>query len=287
LDLAKAWATAESMLSKIEPSLAGLVQMMLSSAGKDQDPNFDLKKNLIGNLGDDIIQFQKPPKSAKVADLQAAPSLLLIGSPNPAQLLDAMRLLTSLMPPPLSSAPIKEREFLGKKIYSLSMTPPPAEPLAADDKGQEPAAPQSSLNFCASAGYVAFSSDTGLIEDFLRSSENPPKPLRALAGLTESVQKIGGMETGLFTYENQAESLRLTMEALKNDPEAFNRSIFFSLSGGEEEGQGAFNKLFNVKLLPSFDRIAKYFGIALISGATTADGYTIKALNPAPPGLKK
>ncbi|HTG43853.1 MAG TPA: hypothetical protein VK633_04915 [Verrucomicrobiae bacterium] len=285
LDGQKAWTTLESMLGKIEPSLAGLIQLMLSSAGKEQDPNFDLKKNLISNLGDDIIQYQKPPKAANATELQNPLSLLLIGSPNPTQLVDAIRLLTSLLPPPLSSAPLKEREFLGKKIYSLSLAPQPSAAVEGDEKA--PATPQAMLSFSASAGYVAFSSDNSVLEEFLRSGENPPKPLRAVAGLNEAAQKIGGMENGLFTYENQAESLRLTMEALKNDPEGFNKMLFFSLSKGDEEGQGAFKKLVDLKLLPGFDRISKYFGLALVSGATTADGYLIRAFGPTPAAIKK
>ncbi len=293
VDAAKAWITIEDMLGKIEPSLSGLVQLMLSSAGKDKDPNFDLKKNLISNLGDDIIQYERASKSVKPTEVQTPPSLLLVGSPNPSQLLDAVRLLSSLLPPPLSSAPIKEREFLGKKIYSLSMASTAPEP------GQEPAepkdpkapkeasAPGSSLNFCASAGYVAFSSDNVLIEEFLRSGENPPKPLRSLPGLSEAAQKAGGMENGLFTYENTAENLRLATRALTSDPDAFNRSLFFGLSGGDEEGQGAFKRLFNVKLLPGFENVAKYFGMALVSGGTGAEGYTIKAFSPMPPAIKK
>jgi hypothetical protein len=283
LDGAKAWATVEDMLNKLDPSIAGLVQMMLSSAGKDKDPNFDLKKNLFSNLGDDIIQYEKPPKEAKLPQLQTPPSILLIGSPNPPQLLDAIRLLTSLMPGPLSTAPVKEREFLGKKIYSISMTPPAgALPDPDDEKGGKanPPQPANVMNFCASAGYVAFSSDPSMIEEFLRSAENPPKPLRGTPGLAEAAQKVGGMENGLFTYENQA-------EALKNDPEGFHRFMFFSLSGGDEEGQGAFRRLFDLKLLPSYERVAKYFGIALVSGATTPDGYTIKAFNPMPSAIKK
>lgn len=287
LDGAKAWTTLENTLGKIEPSLAGLVQLMLSSAGKDKDPSFDLKKNLINNLGDDIIQYQRAPKSTKVADLQSPPSILLIGSPNPPQLLDAVRLLTTLLPPPLSTAPLKEREFLGKKIYSLSLG---ASEEDEEDKTKGPAptnAPASSLHFCASAGYVAFSSDTGMLEEFLRSGENPPKPLRGSAGLAEAAGKIGGMDRGLFSYDNQIESLRLTMDALKNDSEAYNRSLFFNLSGGDDEGQGAFRRLFDLKLLPSFDRISKYFGIALLSAGTTPDGYLVKGFDPTPSALRK
>jgi hypothetical protein len=287
LNGAKAWAAVEETLMKIDPSVAGLVQMMLGSAGKDKDPNFDLKKNLFSNLGDDIISYERPPKSTKVADLATRPSILLIGSPNPPQLLDAIRLLSTLMPGPFASAPVKEREFLGKKIYTMSMTPPVPPGEKDEDDKSAPAPTSSSLNFCASAGYVAFSGDPGMIEEFLRSAENPPKPLRATAGLAEAAQKAGGMENGMFTYENAAESLRIASEALKNDPEAMNRSLFFSLSGGDEEGQGAFKRLFNLKLLPSFDRVAKYFGIALVTAGTTQDGYMVKAFNPMPAGLKK
>jgi hypothetical protein len=288
LDLGKAWTTIEAMLGKIDPSIAGLVQLLLSSAGKEQDPNFDLKKNLFGNLGDDIIQYEKAPKSTKPEDLASAPSLTLIGSPNPTQLLDAMRLLTSLLPPPLSSAPLKEREFLGKKIYSITLAPPALgdDPDAAEGAAA-PELPAAALHFAASAGYVAFSSDNALLEDFLRSGETPPKPLRSISGLAESAQKVGGMENGLFTYENQAESLRITMEALKSDPEGFNRAIFFNLSGGEEEGQSLFNRLFNVKLLPNFDRISKYFGVALVGGGSTPEGYMVKAFGPTPAGLTR
>lgn len=272
----KAWTTVEATLGKIDPSLAGMVQLMLSSVGKDQDPNFDLKKNLVANLGDDFIQYQKPPKGTKPAELEAAPSLTLIGSPNPAQLLDAVRMLTALLPPPLSSAPLKEREFLGKKIYSLSMGA--ATPTGAKDPDAKDAPPAQKLSFTASNGYVAFSADDGILEEYLRSAENPPKPLRAAPGLSDAAQRIGGMENGLFSYENQAESLRITMEALKNDPEGFNRTLFSNLSHGDEEGQGIFRRLVNLKLLPSFDQIKKYFGIAVVSGATTADGYVIKAI---------
>jgi len=154
------------------------------------------------------------------------------------------------------------------------------------DQTKAPAAGKK-LNFTTSAGYVAFSADDGILEDYLRSSENPPKPLRALPELAEAAQKIGGMENGLFSYENQAESLRATMDILKNDPEGFNRMLFFSLSHGDEEGQGIFKHLFDLKLLPSFDRVSKYFGIAVVSGATTADGLVVKAFSPTPAGLKK
>jgi hypothetical protein len=293
IDAQKAWTTIENTLQKIDPSVAGLVQLMLSSAGKDKDPNFDLKKNLVSNLGDDFIQYEKASNSVKPGE--AGATLVLIGSPNPQQLLDAMRTLSAMLPPPLSSAPIKEREFLGKKIYSITMGAPPAEEADADEKGKDagktapapaPAAAQK-LSFTTSAGYLAFSSNDSILEEYLRSSENPPKPLRGVAGLAEAAEKIGGMDNGLFSYENQAEQTRLAMQALKDNPDAFNHSLFMNLSNGEEEGAGVFSHLFDLKLLPSFDKIGKYFGITVVSGATTVDGFVIKAFGPTPAAARK
>ena len=292
VDAQKAFATLEGMLSKIDPSLAGLLQLMLSSAGKDKDPNFDLKKNLIGNLGDDFIQYEKAPKTLTPESLASMPSLTLVGSANPAQLLDALRMITSLMPPPLSSAPLKEREFLGKKIYTLSLAGGPTLPPDEDDDKPSgaPAQPAGqSFSFSSSAGYLALSNDDALLEEYLRSSETPPKPLRDSAGFADAAQKAGGMENGFFSFENQVESLRLTLELFKNNPDASSKIPF--LGGGEEgeegeEGQGTFNRLFNVKLLPSFDRISKYFGIAVASAGTTPDGFRVKAVAPKPSGVK-
>ena len=291
VDSQKAWATLEAIVSKIDPSMAGLLQLMLSSAGKDKDPDFDLKKNLIGNIGDDFIQYEKAPKTMKLDEMQSAPSLTLIGSPNPAALLDALRMITSMLPPPLSTAPLKEREFLGKKIYTLSLAATP--PAEEEDEDAPPGAPQAantqSFSFTSSAGYLAMANDDSLLEEYLRSGETPPKALRAVPGFADAAQKAGGMENGFFSYENQAESMRMTLDFLKNNPDALNQIPF--LGGGDEDedaedGGGGFKRLFNVKLLPSFDRISKYFGIAVASAGTTPDGLHVKAVAPKPAGLK-
>ena len=292
IDAQKAWATLEGIVSKIDPSMSGLLQLMLSSAGKDKDPNFDLKKSLIGNLGDDFIQYEKAPKAGKPSEVQAAPSLTLIGSPNPAALLDALRMITSLLPPPLSSAPLKEREFLGKKIYSLSLAAAPQAPDADDEPdAKKPPAPAQPANgptfsFTSSGGYLALSTDDAILEEYLRSGENPPKPLRGISGFTEAAQKAGGMENGFFSYENQAESFRVAMEALKSNAGAFTPLPFVNLNVDAEEDEGTFNRLFNLKLLPNYDRISKYFGVAVGSAATTADGFVVKAVAPKPAGIK-
>jgi hypothetical protein len=90
------------------------------------------------------------------------------------------------------------------------------------------------------------------------------------------------MENGFFSYENQAETMRVRIEALKNEGEGV-----LSMAMGMRNDEGTFGRLFNVKLLPGYDRIAKYFGIAVVSAGTTADGFVMKAVMPTPAGLRK
>jgi hypothetical protein len=260
-----------------------MVQLMLSSAGKQKDPNFDLKKNLIDNLGDDIITYEKAPKSFRAVDLQSPPSIVLISSPNPGELLDAVRMLVSLAPGPISTAPVKEREFLGKKIYTLGENAPPPSSGPGETN-----APGRSLNFTASNGYLAFSADPAILEEFLRSAENTGKSLREMPGLAEAARKIGGTELGLLTFENQKESLRTSLEVLKNDPEGYRRSLFFGAQGAAEAGaENRMSRWFDVKLLPSYDAISKYFGIFVITGASTAEGLDFRGFAPMPAAFRQ
>src|ERR1700689_2193018 len=80
VDGQKDWSALETMLGNISPaalsSLNGAIAM--ANAGAQlKDPGFDLRKNLIGNLGDDFIGYQKAPAGNSIADLNGAPSLFL------------------------------------------------------------------------------------------------------------------------------------------------------------------------------------------------------------------
>ena len=62
VDGQKDWAALQKMLGDISPaaldSLNSVIDMANASA-QQKDPDFDLRKNLIGNLGDDFISYQK------------------------------------------------------------------------------------------------------------------------------------------------------------------------------------------------------------------------------------
>jgi len=271
LDGQKFYATIEEMVNEMSPQLGALMQLGVANAGKDKDPNFDFKKNVIANLGNDIVVLQKAPRSAKLADLISPPQLFLIGSPKPEELSAALRTAVGSFVAP------KERELLGRKVYSVELPPtfgPDGKPV------------QKNLSFTASGGYLAITMDTPMLEDYLRSSESKLRPLSETGGLAEAAQKVGGTGTGWFGYENESETLRILMDALKQDPDYLSK--LFTLPGVPLPTAGAkgFKDWFDFTLLPTFDKVAKYFNFTVQSANAGADGISFKTFVPTPPGAK-
>ncbi len=276
----KVWATIEAVLTDISPEIGGILQMSLAAAGKDKDENFDLKKTLIGNLGDDLICFQKNPRSATLANLNSPPTLYLVGSPNSEQLAIGLKVGASLMPPPMNI--VKDREFRGRTIYALKMAPAP--------NPDGPGRIEKNLSFAASGGYLALSTDEAMLEEYLRSSENSGKALRETAGLNDAAQKVGGMGTGWFTYENQSETVRAALEVIRQKPEAIG-SLFSGSTLTQQIPLGTGTKgakdWFDAGLLPAFEKIAKYLNYTVSAVSSQPDGLNLKTFFPAPPQLKK
>jgi hypothetical protein len=268
IDFQQAWAGIESMLQKIDPSVAGIVQLMINAAGKDKDPDFDLKKSLVESVGDDFISYEKPSKNP------AAGGINLIGARNPEQLLSGIRALMRMLPEPIGGAPMKEREFLGRKIYSLNLTPAGA-----------PAQPGSELFLAASANYVVMARDTVILEEYLRSGEAPPKPLRDLAGFNDAAQKVGGLNTGWFSFENQVETIRALLEEAKKNPdkEPEDSGLNLSVLGNRASPVAEW---IDYNTLPPFERIAKYFYYSLLTASSTPEGISFRFTLPTPPALK-
>ena len=277
LDGQKTYATLRKMIGDISPAGLGAIDFMLTSAeagAKDKDPNFDLNKALFGNLGDDIISYSKNPKGVTPAELNSPPSIYLIGSPNPEQLANALKTLL-LLYNQAAAAPT-DREFLGHKIYSI---PLPGAPTADGSPGDA-----RSLHYASGNGYVAITTDNGLLEEYLRSSQTPPKPLSELAGLSEATQKVAGSGTSLFGFSNEGESSRVLFDAIKKNSH-FLRSDGSTGAGGNRarhgrcEAQGLAGR---TALLPSFDKISKYFYITVYAGSANADGINFKVLRARP-----
>ncbi len=284
LEGAKTWAILEKVVNELSPQALSAVNLILDTANaraRLTNPGFDLKKTLLGNLGNDIVSYEGAPRGHTPAELQSPPSLFLLGSPNPEQLAVALKRLFVILPQ--GDAPA-EREFLGRKIFSF-----PVPPMPFSEAGPaRPTLPRT-LSCAASGGYVAMSTDAALLEEYLRSNENQPKALREMPGLLEAAQRVGGMGTGLFGYENEVDTMRAAFEAAKNDPGASTNGVGPSLFPGLPGLVGPENNLndwMDFSLLPAFDQVAKYFSFTVYAGGANVDGLTLRCFAPVPPALR-
>ena len=235
------------------------------------DPDFDLRKNLIENLGDDFISYQKAPAGKSLADMNDAPTLYLIGVQKGEPAATAIKDLLSLLMSRQQKAP-ESRDFQGHKIYTIPL-PVPRVPGTAT--------PRRLLYCSSSSGYVALSTDVSTLEEYLRSGEKPPKPLSGTPGLVDAAQHVGGTGGGLFGYQNQREVLRFLFKTLKNQDANDN--------GGGINPMAALPKAvrdwLDFSLLPDYDQVSKYFYLSVYAGSTTADGLSFKFFAPRPPQM--
>jgi hypothetical protein len=285
LDGQKAWAALEKMLTDFNPAAIGALNFVIDTANanaKEKDPDFDIRKNLIGNLGDDMITYEKVPRGTATTDLQSPPSLFLLGSPDPDQLTASLKSILVFLSQQAGSP--TEREFLGRKIYSV---PLPSMPLpgALPSSSAKP----KTLHYASSGGYVAFSTDPSIVEEYLRSTDSHQKPLRETAGLSEAAQKVTGPGTGLFGYENQADSMRFVFDSLRKSGSSTNADSnplnTLAAMGVNVPGQNMKDWL-DFSLLPSFDKVVKYFSFSVYGGSANVEGLSFKLFAPVPAQLR-
>ena len=271
INIPHSWSQLETMLNEFNPQYNSVINFVLQTAGKDKDENYDLKSELLGNLGDDIIHYEKAPQGNTLADLNAAPSLYLIGSPNAAKLAAALKTGLSFM------GAAKEREFLGRQIYTLTTV-------------AQGAMPAHSFSFAGSGGYVALSGDSEILEEFLRSNDSKGKTLNDTAGLADAAQKAGGMGTGLFGFDNQNLGLRALLEMLRQQPVTLQdilgsaHGLPASVNTGDQAAK--LREWADFSLLPSYDALSRYFYFSVYAGGFSPEGFTMNFFAPTPPKLR-
>ncbi|HTV40495.1 MAG TPA: hypothetical protein VMF08_07970 [Candidatus Sulfotelmatobacter sp.] len=273
VDGQKSWSELEKTLTAISPSALSRLNSIIEIAnatGQQQDPSFDIRKDLIDNLGDDWLCYSMAPPGKTLADLNSAPWLFLFSANNADQAVLAIKTLASLASPG-SSEP---RDFLGRKIYTIPLP----------NVSGTSSTPQA-LYFTASGGYVAVTRDVTMIENYLRSNDGKTKPLSQRPGLIEAAQQVGGMDNGLFGYQNQRESARELFSVLKNDPTLGGAALNpLAATPFSATGSGI-RDLMDFSLLPDYDAVSKYFNFTVYAGNATSEGLDFKFFQPRSPEL--
>jgi hypothetical protein len=269
LDGKQTWAELQKMIASLSPNGQASLNAVINianSLGQQKNPGFDIRTDLFGNLNDDIITYQKPVAGDSLAQLASPPTLYLIAVANPDAIINAIKTIAGMSNPQDSEA--TPREFLGRKIHSITLKPAPAAPGAASQPR--------SLYVSTSGGYLALSTDSAILEEFLRNADGQNKPLRENPGLNNALEHLGGAGGGLFGYENQRETMRVTFKALKSSAGADNAVKMFP---------PAFREWVDFTLLPDFDTVSKYFYISTFAGNANTEGLTFKVFTPRPPQL--
>ncbi len=275
VDLREAWQALEDTVYAILPTARGVVDLMFQSVGKDQDPNYDLRKELIGNLGDDVMVIEQPPTTNSLAGLSEAPSLYLIGSPAPAKVAGALKTLAGLLPPPMNN--LRQRDVDGHTVYSLALP-----------EGSEatPGAPKRWLSFGAAADYLALSVNAGVLESYLRTESPGDKPLAAIDGLKAAAAKVGGTGNGWFGYENDRIMAKAILEALKENSSTLDHILSATPAGAALAKSGGLKAWADFSLLPPFEPIAGYFHFSVTGLEQRAEDFSYRMFSPTPPGLR-
>jgi hypothetical protein len=274
--------TIEATIREAVPMMSGFVSMMIDQAGKANDPNFDFRREFIGNLGDDIIQYSRASKDITLESLSSPPTMYLLGSGNPKTLLEAARKAQGGMGMPGLGA-AKEEDFLGNRVLVM-----PAGVKLNLDGGK----PESKYVYLTtSRGYLAIATDRDLLEDFIRGGSKGA-PLSELPHFRELAQKAGGLDTGWLFFENPQQSIELLLRSLKADPKAWQKIIgvnpFQVMKINVGDTAGADKKVDEqeqmvtdyIKLLPTFEQIRKYLGYTVGTVSSDADGILVRAVSP-------
>jgi hypothetical protein len=269
LDGRQAWAELQKMVAAISPQYLAYLNSaidMANALAQAKDPGFNLRTALFGNLGDDIIFYGKAPAGQTLADFANQPAIYLVAVANPDQVINSVKNIFSLAAPQDGAA--APRDFLGHKIYSIALRSAPM----ADGTAQPPGA----LYMSAAGGYLALSKNTSMMEEYLRSADGKLKPLRDTPGIADAASHVGGMGGGLFTYENQRETMRAAFKLMKSSADGDSTMKMFPAT---------FRDWADFSLLPDFDAVAKYFYLSVMGGNASADGLTWKIFAPRPPQL--
>ena len=268
MDGQKLWAELQKMVANISPQYLASLNSVIDVANtmaQAKNPAFDLRTYLFGNLGDDLIVYQKPPVDDSLAAFANPPALYLLAVANADQAVDAIKTLAGLSAPQDSAN--GTRDFLGHKIYTIAMRPTP---------GPGGTSQPNSLYLTTAGGYLAISKNAGILEEYLRSADGKAKSLRDQPGIADAASHIGGTGGGLFSYENQRETMRSAFKLMKNSATAGSSMQMFP---------PAFRDWVDFSLLPDFDPLAKYFYLSVFGGSSDADGLTLKLFTPRPPQL--
>jgi hypothetical protein len=289
LNFNKAYEELARVLQRFSPQLAALMYMPILPPSPDGRPGLTLKADIIDHLGSQVLVFQSIDRSSSAGP--KAESLVALAINNRSALEGSLSNVHAMIS---QNNPDARRQLLGHTIYLIDLsTFLPAFMPAAQPAIQAPSEPPAPA--LPSLPKVAFAvTDTHLVigvesavERAIRtlsagSSGDLPKWFaRARSAVPDTV--------GLAAFEDTAAVAEVLWKEIKTaaaeeaeSSDGSQRSVNIGVSTPGLMFAQAGLDIIDVKLLPEFDLVRKYFGLSATYGIARPDGFffEFKYLNP-------
>ena len=275
LDMDAAWKNLDKLMLELSPDVANMVEFTVGLLGKDKDANFDFRKSFLNNFGDDLILYQMPPKGTALNDIGAGPIVVLVKSPNPDELIKGIGAVPGILPPPLNETAMLPRRLGDHTVYSFELAEFP-DPSTGELVKME-------LLLAARDGYMAVATDTDLLQMFLDGRTSGSLAKRD--GLVTAAASVGGMDSGIFGYQNDRNMVLNTMDTLRDNADQFD--MILSMIPTDGFGEVSLSEWLDFSLLPTGSKIEKYFDFTVYGAETNDRGISLKMFSPRPATLKR
>jgi len=311
LSFNKAYEELARVLQRFSPQAAALMYMPILPPSPDGRPGLMLKADIIDHLGSQILGFQSIDKSSPaepkaeslvalaVTNRSALENSLsnvhaMISQNNPdarrqllghtIYLIDLSTFLPAFMPAPLEAFP----EGMATRRCSESLTGPAAQPsIQAPSEPPAPALPLlPKVAFAVTDTHLVIGVESAVERAIRTLSAGPSGDLpkwfaKARSAVPDSVGLAGFEDTAAVAEVLWKEIKTAAAEEAESSDDS-KRSVNIGVSTSGLMFSQAGLDIIDVKLLPEFDLVRKYFGLSATYGIARPDGFffEFKYLNP-------
>jgi len=267
IDIAATWSNFEKLLNDMAPDIGSIVEFTVNLLGKDKDQNFDFKKSFFNNLGDDMILYQLETdiKNQKAGGLSSF--IGLVSTPNSDELIKAIGAIPGILPPPLNEATMLPRRLGDHSVYSFDFV------LDSTDGGDL----KTGILFGEKDGYLVWSTNPDLLQLHLDGSSN--RALSSRSGLSKAAEQVGGLKSGFFGYLDGQSSIQHFARWIR---ETGMLETVYSEIVMADIGESDIGDWLDFSLLPSDEKIGKFFDFAVFGLEREPQGITLKYFSPTP-----
>jgi len=280
LSFNKAYEELARVLQRFSPQAAALMYMPILPPSPDGRPGLTLKADIIDHLGSQILGFQSIDRSSPAEP--KAESLVALAINNRSALESSLSNVHAMIS---QNDPDARRQLLGHTIYLIDLSTflpafmPAAQPsIQAPSEPPAPALPPlPKVAFAVTDTHLVIGVESA-VERAIRtlsagSSGDLPKWFaKARSAVPDSVG-LAGFEDTAAVAEVLWKELKTAAAEEAESPGDSKRSVNIGVSTSGLMFSQAGLDIIDVKLLPEFDLVRKYFGLSATYGIARPDGF--------------